>query len=93
MDAQSTSQDDSLYHPTQFAHVLPGLYLRFGLPDPGFGPPIADGFYYDFILVSLLTEDFPADRKEDEAHHQAVSRSKGRSLEQTKPPKLGTRSL
>jgi threonyl-tRNA synthetase len=26
----------------------------------GFGPPIADGFYYDFILSSPLTEeDFP----------------------------------
>ena len=44
------------------AHVLAQavLELRPG-STLGFGPPIADGFYYDFILSAPITEDdFPA---------------------------------
>src|SRR5688572_32803874 len=43
------------------AHVLAQavLQLRPGTT-LGFGPPIADGFYYDFILSAPLSEeDFP----------------------------------
>ena len=56
------SSDDALYRTRHsLAHVLaqavldmrPGTTL-------GFGPPIADGFYYDFILTEPITEDdFP----------------------------------
>ncbi|MCY4011401.1 MAG: threonine--tRNA ligase [Gammaproteobacteria bacterium] len=57
------SSEDALYRTRHsLAHVLaqavldmrPGTTL-------GFGPPIADGFYYDFILSEPITEDdFPA---------------------------------
>lgn len=57
-----TSSDDRLYKIRHsLAHLLaeaviemrPGTKL-------GFGPPIEDGFYYDFILSSPITEeDFP----------------------------------
>lgn len=57
-----TSSDDHLYKIRHsLAHLLaeaiiemrPGTKL-------GFGPPIEDGFYYDFILSSPITEeDFP----------------------------------
>ena len=58
--------DERLYalrHST--AHVMAGAVLNL-IPDAkfGFGPPIADGFYYDFILSAPLTEeDFPAIEK------------------------------
>jgi len=51
--------DDALYalrHST--AHVMAGAVLEL-FPDAkfGFGPPIADGFYYDFDLPRPLSED------------------------------------
>src|ERR1700761_3716660 len=56
------SESDTLYKIRHsLAHILaeavmeirPGTKL-------GFGPPIDDGFYYDFILPSPITEaDFP----------------------------------
>src|SRR5437660_7268221 len=54
--------DDKLYalrHST--AHVMAGAVLEL-FPDAkfGFGPPVADGFYYDFDLPRALTvEDLP----------------------------------
>ena len=37
-----------------------------------FGPPIDEGFYYDFILPEPLSEDdFKQYRKEDETYYQA----------------------
>lgn len=57
------SDKDELYRIRHsLAHVLAQavLQLRPGAT-LGFGPPIADGFYYDFILPEPLTEeDFPA---------------------------------
>ncbi|NKB98567.1 MAG: threonine--tRNA ligase [Pseudomonadales bacterium] len=55
------SQDDLYKVRHSLAHVLAQavLELRPG-STLGFGPPIADGFYYDFILNEPLTEeDFP----------------------------------
>ena len=58
MNAADPSADDALYRLRHsLAHVLaqavvdmrPGSTL-------GFGPPIADGFYYDFILTEPITE-------------------------------------
>ena len=54
-------QHDDLYKVRHsLAHVLAQavLQLRPG-STLGFGPPIADGFYYDFVLSEPLTdEDF-----------------------------------
>jgi threonyl-tRNA synthetase len=56
------SLDDALYRIRHsLAHVLAQavLELRPG-STLGFGPPIKDGFYYDFILSAPITEeDFP----------------------------------
>ena len=56
------SEIDDLYRIRHsLAHILAQavLELRPG-STLGFGPPIADGFYYDFILSEPLTEeDFP----------------------------------
>ncbi len=56
------SPDDALYRVRHsLAHVLAQavLELRPG-STLGFGPPIRDGFYYDFILSAPITEeDFP----------------------------------
>lgn len=67
MDHDAENDDPRLYRIRHsLAHVLaqavvklrPGTTL-------GFGPPIADGFYYDFNLSTPLTEeDFPAIEKE-----------------------------
>ena len=51
--------DDKLYRIRHsLAHVMAQavLELRPG-STLGFGPPIADGFYYDFILSEPLTEE------------------------------------
>jgi len=59
-------ENDALYRIRHsLAHVLAQavVELRPG-STLGFGPPIADGFYYDFILSAPLTEeDFPAIEK------------------------------
>ena len=62
MNVSESGVDDALYRVRHsLAHVMaqavldmrPGTTL-------GFGPPIKDGFYYDFILSEPLTEaDFP----------------------------------
>ncbi len=54
--------DDSLYKIRHsLAHVLAQAVLEMRPESTlGFGPPIRDGFYYDFILSKPLTEDdFP----------------------------------
>src|SRR5688572_404812 len=55
-------QDDELHRIRHsLSHVLAQavLQLRPGTT-LGFGPPIADGFYYDFILSAPISEeDFP----------------------------------
>ena len=62
MNAADRSADDALYRLRHsLAHVLAQavLDLRPG-STLGFGPPIADGFYYDFILSEPITEEhFP----------------------------------
>ncbi len=62
MDAAPVDGHDQLYRIRHsLAHVMAQavLQLRPG-SRLGFGPPIADGFYYDFILAEPLTEaDFP----------------------------------
>lgn len=59
---QSQSNPDTLYRIRHsLAHIMAEavLELRPGTK-LGFGPPIEDGFYYDFILSSPITEaDFP----------------------------------
>lgn len=47
------------------AHILAQAVLRIW-PDaqPTIGPPIKDGFYYDFANLTLSDEDFPAIEKE-----------------------------
>src|SRR5690606_21690483 len=59
-------RDDELYRIRHsLAHVMAQavLDLRPG-STLGFGPPIADGFYYDFILREPISEDdFPAIEK------------------------------
>lgn len=62
MEHQTTHDDAELYKIRHsLAHVLAQavVQLRPGAT-LGFGPPIADGFYYDFILPEPITaEDFP----------------------------------
>lgn len=56
------SSDDALYRTRHsLAHVLAQAVLDMRPGSTlGFGPPIADGFYYDFILTEAITEDdFP----------------------------------
>ncbi|PKN56860.1 MAG: threonine--tRNA ligase [Deltaproteobacteria bacterium HGW-Deltaproteobacteria-14] len=57
-----TEADEQLYRIRHsLSHVMAQavLQLRPG-STLGFGPPIADGFYYDFVLTEPLTEeDFP----------------------------------
>ena len=55
-------EDSSLYRIRHsLAHVLAQAVLEIREGSTlGFGPPIADGFYYDFVLSSPITdEDFP----------------------------------
>ena len=62
MNAADQGADDALYRLRHsLAHVLAQAVLD---PRPGstlgFGPPIDDGFYYDFILSEPITEEhFP----------------------------------
>ena len=62
MSAALSSDEDRLYRIRHsLAHVMAQavLEMREGAT-LGFGPPIADGFYYDFILPEPITEaDFP----------------------------------
>ena len=60
MDVEET--DDALYRLRHsLAHVLAQAVLEMRPGSTlGFGPPIKDGFYYDFILSEPITdEDFP----------------------------------
>jgi threonyl-tRNA synthetase len=61
-NAEASKKDTPLYRIRHsLAHVLAQavLTLRPGAT-LGFGPPISDGFYYDFILPEPITEaDFP----------------------------------
>ena len=60
MDVDET--DDALYRLRHsLAHVLAQAVLEMRPGSTlGFGPPIKDGFYYDFILSEPITdEDFP----------------------------------
>ena len=62
MNAADRSADDALYRTRHsLAHVLAQAVLAMRPGSTlGFGPPIADGFYYDFILLEPITEDdFP----------------------------------
>jgi threonyl-tRNA synthetase len=60
--AEGVAADDQLYRVRHsLAHVLAQAVLEMRPGSTlGFGPPIKDGFYYDFILSVPLTEDdFP----------------------------------
>jgi threonyl-tRNA synthetase len=64
MDAEGDERIHRIRH--SLAHVLAQavIKLRPGAT-LGFGPPIDDGFYYDFVLPEPITEDdFPAIEKE-----------------------------
>lgn len=59
---EHAEKDDPLYRIRHsLAHVLAQAVLDMRPGSTlGFGPPIADGFYYDFVLSEPLTEeDFP----------------------------------
>ena len=59
---QAASADDALYRVRHsLAHVMAQAVLDMRPGSTlGFGPPIGDGFYYDFILSEPITEaDFP----------------------------------
>ena len=62
MEHQGDQDRDELYRIRHsLAHVLAQAVLEVRPGSTlGFGPPIADGFYYDFILSEPLSEDdFP----------------------------------
>jgi threonyl-tRNA synthetase len=56
---QPVTEDSKLYRIRHsLAHVLAQAVLQFRPGSKlGFGPPIDDGFYYDFILSSPITEE------------------------------------
>ena len=61
-DPEESSPDEKLYRIRHsLAHVMAQAVLEMREGSTlGFGPPIDDGFYYDFILSEPLTEsDFP----------------------------------
>ena len=60
-DGRQTAEDVLFRIRHSAAHVLAQVVLEMRPGSTlGFGPPIADGFYYDFILSKPLTEeDFP----------------------------------
>ncbi|MDG1483838.1 MAG: threonine--tRNA ligase [Myxococcota bacterium] len=63
MENAEQSEKDALYRIRHsLAHVLAQAVLKIRPGATlGFGPPIADGFYYDFILPEPITDaDFPA---------------------------------
>jgi len=66
---EKTSKDDTLYRIRHsLAHVMAQAVTKF-YPGTllGFGPPIDDGFYYDFLFpegVTLSDEDLPRIEKE-----------------------------
>jgi len=68
MEHQGTANpDDELYRIRHsLAHVMAQAVLKVRPGSTlGFGPPIADGFYYDFILSEPISdEDFKAIEKE-----------------------------
>ncbi len=72
MEATSDDQVYKLRH--SLAHVLAQAMLEIRPGSTlGFGPPIADGFYYDFILSEPITEaDFP----ELERHMKRILKSR-----------------
>ena len=59
--ATETTQDQLYRLRHSLAHVLAQAVLELRPNSTlGFGPPIADGFYYDFILSEPIIEsDFP----------------------------------
>ena len=58
-DDQKTDHNSKLYQIRHgLAHILAKAVLEMRTGSKlGFGPPIDDGFYYDFILSSPLTEE------------------------------------
>ena len=61
-EGELSSEGDELYKIRHsLAHVLAQAVLDMRPGSTlGFGPPISDGFYYDFVLTSPITEeDFP----------------------------------
>ncbi len=62
MQAEQSDPDAALYRARHsLAHVMAQAVLEMREGSTlGFGPPIKDGFYYDFILSAPITEvDFP----------------------------------
>ncbi len=60
-DGEAHAQDELYKVRHSLAHVMAQAVLEMRPGSTlGFGPPINDGFYYDFILSEPLTEeDFP----------------------------------
>src|SRR6478672_10182019 len=63
MDSHETKISSDSLHKIRhsLAHIMAEAVIEFRPGTKlGFGPPIEDGFYYDFILSSPITEeDFP----------------------------------
>ena len=95
----NTARDERLYRIRHsFAHVLAEAVLQV-FPDAklAIGPPIADGFYYDFDLPRSLTEDDLHDIEarmrgivagDWEFAHTSIGREAARELFSQQPYKL-----
>ena len=83
---------DALYRIRHsLAHVMAQAVLEMREGSTlGFGPPVADGFYYDFILSEPLTEeDFPG----IERHMRRILKKGQRFYREDVPVEEGYRRL
>ena len=92
MNETPESAADALYRIRHsLAHVMAQAVLEMREGSTlGFGPPVADGFYYDFILSEPLTEeDFP----EIERHMRRILKKGQRFYREDVPVEEGYRRL
>ena len=92
MNETPESAADVLYRIRHsLAHVMAQAVLEMREGSTlGFGPPVADGFYYDFILSEPLTEeDFP----EIERHMRRILKKGQRFYREDVPVEEGYRRL
>ena len=92
MNETPDSAADALYRNRHsLAHVMAQAVLEMREGSTlGFGPPVADGFYYDFILSEPLTEkDFP----KIEQHMRRILKKGQRFYREDVPVEEGYRRL
>ena len=92
MNETPESAADALYRIRHsLAHVMAQAVLEMREGSTlGFGPPVADGFYYDFIMSEPLTEeDFP----EIERHMRRILKKGQRFYREDVPVEEGYRRL